>query len=151
MSHQPRSYVCVCVCSSDVSVGRHVITTIPHTQFCCCEGWRTLTQPIHPLRRIFTSSVLYEFYRWSISFARELHRIPAVNMSRCITATSNRSFVPHAVHFHMKLLNFHCVVCFPSRFVLGTCCSDCLQSHLNSLSTHDKHNATLEQWHFDMG
>lgn len=33
---------------------------------------------IHPLGRFFASSVLYAFYRWSISFARDLHRLPIV-------------------------------------------------------------------------
>lgn len=106
---------------------------------------------IHPLGRFFASSVLYEFYRWSISFARDLHRLPIVaNMSHCINTTSNCSFVPHAVHFHMELLNFYSVLCFSLSILLGTYCYYCLQSHPNSLSTHDVHNATLKQWHFDM-
>lgn len=47
----------------------------------------------------------------------------------------------------------HGIAQFLLRFLfilLGTHCYYCLQSHPNSLSTHDEHNATLKQWHLDM-
>lgn len=115
--------------------------------YTCSAHWLDYS----PTRSIFfASSVLYEFYRWSISFARDLHRLPIANMSHCINTTSNCSFVPHAVHFHMELLNFYSVLCFFLSIFVRTYCYYCLQSHPNSLSTHDVHNATLKQWHFDM-
>lgn len=84
------SYGCVfvCVCSSDVSVGRRVITMLPHNQLRYYEGWHIYTCSAHqlnhsPTRSLFASSVqLHEFYRWSISFARDLHRFPIVNTSK---------------------------------------------------------------------
>lgn len=107
---------------------------------------------IHPLGPFCVSSLLYAFHTDGRFLLSENH-IASPIVHTHIDA-SRRPAIVRLRHMqfvlHLALLNLYAVLCFfLGSFSLGTYWYYCLQSHPNSLSTHDVHNATLEQWHLD--
>lgn len=139
--------VYMCVCNSARTVGTNVVTTSPLAISSVTEGWHTHTYTctfylidsptlcsfalslfIAPRLDSVCISQMVDFFCSRFTF-RSIP--PHRSYKECIRSTSNRTTCSH-IHFS------HGAAEKPILFVfLGTYCYYCLQSHPNSLSTHD--------------